>query len=203
MNINTYLPLFNGFYNTIWDYYTDTFIEDEIYHFKSEYDLDIEYNDLEINWEEYHLELSKMITNEIEDVLKEYNLIKSASFESLYSPRYYNYRNDSINVDIEIDQKCITNIKNVIHSNFTYFMELVHDCTTSVSGFIPYYKKSDFILNEKRINPQAFKHNHHLGFILDACLSILEIEEIYILEKIEYINILPIENYDQLTTKKQ
>lgn len=202
MKINTYLPLFSGFYNTIWDDYTDRLIENELCHFKSEYDLGLEYDDLEINWEEYHLELSKMITSEIEDVLKEYNLVKSVSFDNLHSPKFYNYRNDSINVDIEIDQKCITIIKNVVHSNFSYFEELVHESTTSTIGFIPYYKKSDFIINEKYINPQAFEHEHHLGFILDACLLILEIEEVDILDKIEYINILPIENYNQLTTKK-
>ena len=202
MNINTYLPLFNGFYNTIWDDYTDNLLNSEIQHFKDEYNLVLSYDDLEINWKEYYLELSKMIASEIEDVLREYKLVESATFDNLYSPKYYNYRNDSINVDVKINQKYITNIKNVLHSHFTLFEELVHELTTSVSGFIPYYKKSDFILNEKHINPQAFEHNHHLGFMLDACLSILEIEEIHILEKIEYINILPIENYDQLTIKK-
>ena len=64
------------------------------------------------------------------------DFIGSIKFESLQSPKYYNYESDSINVLIEPNKE---NISNYIYENKEEFCKYLKENYTSCDGFISSY----------------------------------------------------------------
>ena len=113
--VKTYLPVFKGFYGS---------------HFLELY-MDEEDEGKEIDWEAYMEALSKSFCDIVEDELSDF--VSMIKFEELISPKFYNYSNDSVNVEIDLYQ---TKIDAYLKENKLEFAKYLKDNYTSCDGFI-------------------------------------------------------------------
>jgi len=116
--IKTYLPVFTGFYGS---YFLEPVIDEED-------------EGKEIDWSSYMKALSKAFCDVVEYELSDF--VSMIKFEELISPRFYNYTNDSINVEIDVYQ---TKVNEYIKKNIVQFAKYLKDNYTSCDGFISSY----------------------------------------------------------------
>jgi hypothetical protein len=159
--INTYLPVFPGFYSTIFEP-DEQFEMDYINELRLEKGLEeVKFDDIEFDYSDYYNQVAKSVTNVVYNELKDF--VKDIKFEEVISPKYYNYSNDSINVEITLTKENERKILSYLSENKDYFDKYLKDNYTSRSGFIPYYDNSitEFMLDK------PLEHKHKLGSILN------------------------------------
>lgn len=197
MEYSTWLPMFVGFYNT-------NYINDEEilwYLFDSPYSVPDEIKEWidnevyqYIDYSKLYEETAKVICNAIGEFMVNEELIQSFEFETLVSPREYNFVNDSINIKVECDvQKLIDFIKN----NFwEEFKEEIEKTYTSRDGFISYYENDA----EEWLTTFKEDSDHKLGHLLEFVIAVGgEFKEDLLYEKTgEEIFISCFINYEEL-----
>lgn len=164
---NTFCPLFNGFYGTIWEYDNE---ESDIEYYNEENKTDLNWDDFNWDYADYHKRAAQAIVNKVESELKPYLNVKF-EFEEISSPKEYNFYNDSIWVKATLSlNKLIALIKERKEKAAQYFL----DHYTPHSGFIPFHSndidqwlRKIYILKEPE---------HRIGALLD-CLCSIEIPE--------------------------
>lgn len=192
MKIKTYLPVFTGFYNNIF-FNPDNDLSreiEEINQIRSEKGLEeITENDATWDYTSWTIDSAKHCCEKIE---KSADFIKAVKFESVQSPKEYNFTNDSINCEIDSQ---IKPLKDFICENLEDFEDFIKDRYTSCSGFISYYS-NDSSLWLKQINKKCLeKDGHILGTLLNF----------YFLDNISEDNIsedrpqLFVDNFEELT----
>jgi hypothetical protein len=184
---NTYLPVFPGFYGTLFEVNYSIIEEDLkelIFGFSkdyTEYDIDIEQELKDFFWRneenytdyaDYQNRIVNQCVNAIESQLIGLKIIKSIKLEKLVSPREYNFYNDSINVEITFTENNISNIKRIIKENFAKWSKLLKSRYTSYSGFFSSY--DNYPESEEWQIDFAITESHQSGAILDFILSINE-----------------------------
>ncbi len=163
----TFCPLFPGFYNTVFEYSNE---EEDINYYNEENGTNLNWDDFNWDYKEYEERVSQAFVNELEREMKDLLPIK-IEYESLYSPREYNFTNDSINITVEVDLKQLTGlIKERSEEAAKYFKDKYTSCSGFISFHSPYLE--DW-LNESYI---LEKENHRVGALLD-CLASLEIDQ--------------------------
>lgn len=195
MKIETYLPLFPGFYGTIFEFYLDDWalydnrneIPEQIWSFIA--------NNLwnNIDYETYCNDVAESACQYVEmwckkhDILKD--IVKSIKFQHVYSPKYYNFSNDAIYVEIDLDfDKLIGAFKNDPDA-----AEFVKERYTSYDGFISSYPNE---INEFCTEDPV----HITGSILDFFLwdrkddLYVILEDIYYNEYVQYDKIIELFN---------
>jgi len=156
--IESYLPIFQGFYGTIFecDKEEDLIAEDKTY------------DDYKWFYKEYHERVAKSCVPSIQDQLVNFGI--TIEFQSLYSPREYNFSNDSINVAYTLENDSLDKIVEYIQENREEFDTYVKDNCTSYDGFISFYSNdSDVWLNEyvkREDGAMETVFGHLLEFIL-------------------------------------
>ena len=162
----TWLPIFAGFYET---YYIndDCLLDSELSHF------DVSFTDLIEPIKDF---LSDKFYNNIDyvnfkiDFLRFYCSQLSTdnikfTYESISSPNYYNYSNDSCNVIVEIKDWNI--IKKFIYDNLNKFDEYIKKRYTSYSGFYSGFPNDiNYWLNIVN-KPEKDTFKHEIGSILE------------------------------------
>ena len=142
----TWLPVFPGFYNTMFD------TEEDYIRFETEMTLDEkrEYYSAvfgegvtEEFFDEYFWECLTNREYAIEEVCESIcealktidpiGVIKAIKYERLSSPKYYNFSNDSINCKITFDQQVL---QKYVDNNIEEFTKFIEERYTSRSGFI-------------------------------------------------------------------
>ena len=122
---------FGGFYDSYYSEAIDTYIYDE----DSTIDPDI------VNFKEVYNSVAKHIFNQFVKFLEdEYGVDLKLTYLRLNSPRFYNYKTDTISLELsEEDAKKLislvisdSDIKNTL-------IEKIKEKTTPVSGYIPFY----------------------------------------------------------------
>lgn len=99
-NIETYLPVFTGFYGSFWD-------EPDFYGEAEYYGLPEDFNFLEyMNWHAYKNDLSLAFCAIVESEMSLF--IEKIEYQILSSPKEYNFINDSINCIIRPKKAAIT-----------------------------------------------------------------------------------------------
>jgi hypothetical protein len=152
MKIKTFLPLFPGFYETIFQLNTEDF----------ESENGVDFDDLEIDYKEYE----KDVVNDFAGIIESNcPFIKSVKVEEIISPKYYNYSNDSVNV--EIDVNC-NQLAKYMRENREKLAGYIKKRYSPGPGFIPYYSDdvSDWEIETKGFRSLA-KNGHYLGALLD------------------------------------
>lgn len=193
---NTYLPVFNGFYETIFQYDDDQQIE-YINELRKEKKLsDIEYEHLDINIKEYENDISKKLCEVLEKKLKKF--VEKIVFENVYNPKEYNFKTDSINCII---YPKIDNIKEFIYKHQKEFKEYLKANYTSRDGFISGYSDSFEGWKEETKDFTCYDANgHFLGSILSFICEVLEIDNLNLyyelVENFDYSNY--INNFEEL-----
>jgi len=141
--IQTWLPMFPGFYGTIFEKkIKENFIED---------------NEIAA----YH------ITDYVANRLRKF--VHEIIFEQVSSPREYNFRNDIIDVEIILTNTNITSIKNIVNKFKDKWSIYLKNNYTSCDGFISNYSNapnsSDWDIEN------ILNDSHILGAILDFILT--------------------------------
>lgn len=199
MKYETYLPIFSGFYNTIWEPNSENL----------EYNLNqerkanglyssIDFNNLKIDYEEYEKDIVLNLCSLIQEELSKY--IISIELENIYSPKEYNFANDSANIIIEVKEN---EIASFIYSHKSEFEKFLKNRYTSYDGFISHYE-NDFDSWEKDTkNFTDFSiDGHRLGSILDFIANIENIRENDLYEFVEVYIESYVNNYDELLVKQ-
>lgn len=190
----TYLPIFQGFYNTIFE--PDE--SNEIDYINSERESlglkDIDYDDCKFDYTEHNNNTILGCSDYVETILKDIGINNTISNPTLIRPKFYNYSNDSINIDIEIN---INDIKAYLLSNIDAFKDYIKNRYTSYDGFISSYSNDAFywLSDEIDNNPE-----HAIA----SCLEFIICNEIDDPTLDMYYNIqdnyICCTNYTELTT---
>ena len=195
----TYLPLFSGFYGSIWELDLH-YIDEEISQARQDKGLFSDYNvdDLKIDYESFENDVVQNFAQALQENLSEYNLIKSIDVQKIVHPAAYNFKNDSVDVAIEFYQE---NLSDFIYSRHESFCAYLKSRYTSRDGFISWYS-NDFETwqSDTKHFSDFSKNGHILGAILDFVCQELKIEEFSLYESVME-NIYPInyaENLDDI-----
>lgn len=192
--IETFLPIFSGFYETIWQGYTEDFTYN-LNNDREEKGLKpIDYDILEIDYKGYEVDIVKQLCHIIAKELQDY--VEKIEYQELKSPKEYNFYNDSVNVTIIPKVK---DIKTFIYNHLADFKEFLKQRYTSYDGFISYYKP-DF--NKWKEDTRDFEdysvNTHYLGAILDFIAIKEDITEYKLFEDIEKNEYDYITNLDEV-----
>ena len=163
----TWLPIFPGFYGTIFE--PDE--ESEVYRINIEREEDglepLEPDDFNFDYDSYKYDVCLNATEYVEDQLITLGIVKSIKFEELYSPREYNFSNDSINISVEL---ILENLSKYINSNFDNFMAYIEEKYKSYDGFESSYSNNGYDWKEDTENFYKYSDTNQLGSILDFIL---------------------------------
>ena len=172
MKVQTFLPVFNGFYNTVFEYILDNATEFAIDNYNEQNNTLLNYDDFNFNYNLIMSEICKDAVIKIEEKLNEIGINCSIIYENLISPREYYFSNDSIN--IEINFKKFSQVIEILEQNFDSFAQYIKEHYTSCSGFISSHSSyaSDWI---EDLREDAENEAHKVGAVLDFILQ--EIEE--------------------------
>jgi len=172
-NIKTWLPVFPGFYNTIYQYDDDSILYNINEDRKEKNLLPIDYDNLEIDYTQYENDIAGKFCEVIENVLE--NFVENINFEKIHSPKTYNFSTDVINCDIEPK---IDNIQKFILENKEFFEKYLKNNYTSYDGFLSNFSNSFETWKENTENFTNFENRHILGSILQFIYNELNIDDI-------------------------
>lgn len=176
---DTYLPIFSGYYHSIFDQ-SENFIEyelgmsdDELKEYYSEvFKAGVSIEFFRENFYDY-LDFRKAeegsneyLCNGIID-LDHADIIESVTYQSMSSPRYYNFSTDSINCEIEYNHE---KLKDFILHNYDQFKKYLERKYTSCDGF-----RSSYSNDIKEWLPDIIEGeigDHELGSILDFIFEV-------------------------------
>lgn len=202
--VETWLPVFSGFYGTIWE--TDYDEENEIEWIneqRTEKKLaPITWDDVEWDYEGYRQAVAKGATKWIGETLKREGFISGYVFRELRSPREYNFANDAIDVEFTLSTVNREKIQEYLEEHLEKFTEYISDTYTSCSGFISFYSND---ATEWLADLDAtLEHRHKLGAVLSFILENEDEEiELKICEDLHGNGVmLQAKNYEELTEKK-
>lgn len=155
--IESFLPVFNGFYETV-------FAPDEDLVIESPYT----YDNYIFDYDEYKERVAKAATNQIENKLAEIlnNKGVTIGYENIVSPRFYNFETDSINVKYKLTTEAIKSINTYLKTNKEAFATYIKERYTSRDGFMSFYSNNaNEWLNELLTDKKQL--NHAFGAILE------------------------------------
>jgi len=203
--IGTYLPIFPGFYGTVFEYQSDD-IEyslfnnpDSIHETLKSFICDNVWDC--INYSDYQTDTCKAAVSYIDDIIKENtylcDIVKTVEFDNVYSPKEYNFYNDSVNINLEVDFNKLLKafMRHPLAGTF------LKERYTSCSGFISHYPN-----NLKQWARDAYEdQDHTIGTMIEFLLMADDPEGEHIHDMYEYVteNIYSGDyiNYDGLIEK--
>lgn len=175
--METYAPIFSGFYETAYSFNVDDYdvtdwLFDESKHSNIQMEFFSElvkrhYMDI-INEKhsEYETDVAKAVCEFLTEKVSEMLDTKvEFEFQNIYSPKYYNYRNDSINVKLNCDTDVfMKNLLEYIKKHLDDFKEYIESNYTSYDGFVSFYSNdvNDWLKNEY--------NDHEIGSLLEFAL---------------------------------
>lgn len=183
--------MFSGFYHTIWELDTEYITDDN--------GKIISYDRMDIDHTGWEKACCEHIISELNYQLSDFSL--RMRFESIYSPREYNFANDSCNVIMDVDEKAISKY---IYENQSAFEDYLREKYTSYDGFWSSYsnKFADWEEDTKKFKNYS-EDEHYLGSILQFICEDIGLSEMSIRDSFDeyassYISIIPLtwENVD-------
>lgn len=171
--IETYLPVFSGFYCGYFESHVDYLAEMEYEYYKENYCNDLDFDDLDFDYQSFYNDCAECMVFEVRDELVSLGFVSDIDYQRINSPKYYNFANDSIYVEVKLKDNNITNIMNYLNENTEEFSEYLKSKYTSCDGFISSYSNEV----EDWLTPISLEHTHKLGSILDFILENEEFDE--------------------------
>lgn len=160
----TFLPLFKGTYGNFWDE------DNSEYYFEEDIQ---EGKETVYNQDLFFKSIGNSVIEHLED---NFPFEIKIEYQNFYSPKFYHYSNDSINISIELDTK---DLRKYILENYNYFAKRIKEDYTSHLGFISSYFND---IEEWATDTNNFTNfdinQHYLGALLNIVCEIEEIEEI-------------------------
>lgn len=200
LTFKTWLPLFEGFYNSSYEDQLDNDIDSVID------ELQCTYDDLEIDYNRFQLDVSKWLTNKVQKIINDKLGIKcKINFDNLYSPKEYNFKNDSINIEIIFNSpKELNKINDLVNANLESVSSYIKKSHTSCDGFTSFHSNSLKSWQNDTNNFTLFEDEYKLGFILEALLSStveFDLVESFFYDYEDFYGGSYITNYDDLYEK--
>ena len=152
IKINSWLPVFPGFYNTIFEPNEEYLIAEG----KT-------YDDYNWNYLEYYKDVAERCCEALEESFEEFEI--KIEFQNIHSPKEYNFSNDIINCQYTISQKGINKILKFLNDHFDLFHQYIKNTYSSRSGFISFYSNDAYTWIENF--KQEPTHKHYIGSILN------------------------------------
>lgn len=182
--IETFLPVFTGFYNTIFEPDDSSVIES----YNQENDTDLGYDNFEWDYSDYYNQVAENCCKAIEKLLKENNIVQSIEFQKVVSPKFYNYSNDSINIKINFD---LGELGCFIANNKNDFDAYINKNYSSCDGFTSFHSNDGDKWLKSLINDDFEKPEHKFGAMLDfVCKMLIDHEDV------QYWLYEQLQNYD-------
>lgn len=137
-----YIPIFQGFYESIHSWQLDSIEEMEIENIAEDsgvedYDYDNFTDDYDVDYREMYVEYAKSFADNFKDEfaerLKASTWILIWNYWELYSPQFYNYETDKIFVNCDVD---IDKLKEYVNTN--EFSDYILEHNRSRDGFFSY-----------------------------------------------------------------
>ena len=189
--INTYLPVFTGFYEGIYEP-DETSEIDYINELRNEKNLkNIDYDDCEFDYDNYYLDISSQLCDILEDELSKF--VYKIEFKKIESPKFYNYSNDKIDCIIKPKKQAILNY---IKKHKTEFKKYLKDNYTSYDGFISFYDNN--LDSKDWNNHNIINGEHQLGSVLNFICINEGINELDLYDSLQDIY-LSCTNFNELT----
>jgi len=194
--IKSYLPAFSGFYGSYYESNDESFVDSEVDYINEErakHKLselpagvisEVLYN--AIDYSAYYKKCAELIHTEVESRLINKGYILGSKFDNLYSPKEYNFHNDSINCTFELGLVQKNKITKDILNNLDSFKKYLENHFKSRSGFISFYPyEVENWISGKKLNIECFENAVRFNALLDFLL-LLDGEEIesYIYENV-------------------
>ena len=181
--ISSWLPVFSGFYGTIWDQSENAYYS-ELEHWKGEFpELEIDEDDLEMQDEEYELCVCEGATSFIEaELVSIVPAITAIKFDKQVSPKEYNFANDVIYIDVTIDVPTFSKwFGDYLQEHGKEFEDYISERYTSYDGFMSHY---DNTVDAWRANTKNWSDlgGHELGALLEFICRIEGIDEMAMYE---------------------
>jgi len=166
--IPTYLPLFSGFYNTIWSTDNEAEYLSEKWGYPRDYVIEALIQCFD--YEEYQTDIVQFICDHVSDILKEEGWITSMQFENISSPREYNFKNDSGNVQVELSPTNSDNILTSVRAHWDQFSKHISNHYISGPGFISLHSNDAHDWVNDTMDFTRFDDEHKLGAVLEFLL---------------------------------
>lgn len=170
IKVDTWLPVFPGFYGTIFE--PDE--SNEIEHWNTERTnkglTELEFDQFEFDYESYESEYGKQSTGIFHEYIKYF--VSEMNYQDISSPREYNFKNDSINIECVFTLKDLYRIKKLIKKYSKQWSEYLKGNYTNYDGFMSWHsnKVEDWDINE------CINDSHCAGAILDFINDVLCLE---------------------------
>jgi len=166
IKIETWLPVFPGFYSTIFEPDEDQFLQEN----------DCTWDDIEFNNEEYEKDVAESVCDTVESGLDKY--VSSIAMQGISSPREYNFTNDGINIEVELSSANLKAIQKAVRDNWKEYGEYVKERYTSRSGFMSFHPNWPEMWSENTSNFTDFSGDaHYLGSILEFLCELEDIDQ--------------------------
>lgn len=158
--IESYLPVFPGFYGTIFEADEENIIESPFC-----------YDDYTFNYTDYSIDIARACVHGISEKLNELGFNLLIEFENVVSPKEYNFKNNSINVIYHLKSGCIKSIKDYLNNNSESLAQFLRERYTTCSGFISSHSNDleDWLSYITIAGLQS--NGHYLGSVLEFILS--------------------------------
>lgn len=129
--IKSYLPLFSGFYYTMFDSE-----QAEINVLERE---NLNDDEVEFDYAEYRDRVGVACINSVWNFLKLDDFDINIEFEKIYSPRFYNFSNDDIYCTYKVSEEDFNKLVEYCKTNLSEFKTFLEDRYSSRSGFISFF----------------------------------------------------------------
>lgn len=154
-DIKTWLPVFSGFYNTIWELDTEYIVD-----IKGKY---VDYDRMKIDNDNWEKDVCEHIISELSYLLEDFSIM--IRFKSISSPSFYNFSNDRCIVSIDIDEKAVSKY---IYDNKEEFIEYLGETFTSYDGYNSNYSNKFSDWEEITNNFTSYSDDmNHLNTLLE------------------------------------
>jgi len=154
--IESYLPLFQGFYNTTLEYYEE---EHDIDHYNEKNGTELTYDDFNWDYQEREKRVSPELCEKISKLLKYEGFEIDIKFQKLISPREYNFSNDSINCEFILNQSTYDKIIDYLKVNWSSFEQYIKSEYTSYDDFISSHSNSAEVWMNNMKSESHLEHN--------------------------------------------
>jgi hypothetical protein len=180
MKIETYCPLFPGFYNTRFE----PSEENEIYSHNQEHDTDLNYDDFEWDYKDYKERVACAFVEDFEHCFQEIMPVK-IRYQSISSPAFYNFSNDSINIEVDLD---FPRFMKIVNENKENIREYILENYTSRDGFNSFHSNNVDVWCDPEYVLEFIQHR--VGALMEALAThyIDEDDQTYWADSEMYIN---------------
>lgn len=167
MRIASYLPIFPGFYGSLFQCDCEDIALENI---EEDTGKRYEYEDIEWDYEEYDKRVAEACVEAIEKELRSEGFDINLIFEKVVSPKYYNFGNDSINVTYQLDQETFESMVQYAKISPENWGKYLEENYRSRDGFISSYSVDKNVWFDKYLKPDSSEVKHAFGALLDFIL---------------------------------